>query len=80
MDATGRTNWFPKLSNTICSDHFDPKDILLTKKGYKYISDTAVPTRNFMSYHARVCIHVAKYKLMNAIELSSNTSMLNSND
>lgn len=48
INATGRENWVPTKHNTICSDHFNTNDILITKKGYRYLSDEAIPSKKIV--------------------------------
>lgn len=45
IEATGRQNWMPTKSSTICSDHFNQNDFVISKKGLKYVNTTAIPTQ-----------------------------------
>ncbi|XP_072938939.1 uncharacterized protein [Epargyreus clarus] len=53
IDATGRTNWMPTKRSTICSKHFDPKLFIMKKSGYRYLSESAVPTLHFVKFYAQ---------------------------
>lgn len=49
IEATGRQNWFPAKTSTICSDHFVEQDFLI-KSGKKYLADTAVPKQKILHF------------------------------
>ncbi|KAM3957949.1 peroxynitrite isomerase THAP4-like [Aphomia sociella] len=44
INSTGRNNWMPTKSSTICSEHFTENQFLISKKGHRYLTITAVPT------------------------------------
>lgn len=43
IDATGRTDWMPTKTSTICSKHFSEKDYVPKKSGHRYLKSEAIP-------------------------------------
>ncbi|RVE49183.1 hypothetical protein evm_006190 [Chilo suppressalis] len=52
IEATGRENWFPTRTSTICSKHFDENDYAFKKSGYKYLNIGAVPHEKIVHLHS----------------------------
>ncbi|CAK1578457.1 unnamed protein product [Parnassius mnemosyne] len=50
VKATGRQNWLPFKSSSICSEHFTESDFLISKRGYHYLKTSSVPTKKILSY------------------------------
>ncbi|KAJ8725273.1 hypothetical protein PYW07_016231 [Mythimna separata] len=50
IDATGRQKWMPTKSSTICSEHFEDQDKQISKKGYRFLNDKAIPTKNILIF------------------------------
>ncbi|XP_026333360.1 THAP domain-containing protein 1-like [Hyposmocoma kahamanoa] len=48
IEATGRQNWMPTKLSTICSNHFNENDFVISTKGFKYINNTAIPTQKIV--------------------------------
>ncbi|KAH9632006.1 hypothetical protein HF086_016566 [Spodoptera exigua] len=40
----------PSKSSALCSDHFEDKDIGISKKGYRYLNEKAIPTKNILIF------------------------------
>ncbi|KAL0860929.1 hypothetical protein ABMA27_009461 [Loxostege sticticalis] len=51
IDATGRGDWIPTKTSTICSRHFTIHDYSTKKSGNKYLREGAVPRENIV----RIC-------------------------
>lgn len=47
----------PTKSSCICSEHFAENEILITKKGYRYLDLKVVPTKKIMSYEVSIHSH-----------------------
>lgn len=43
IDVTGRENWMPTKTSTICSKHFTENDFIIKKSGYRYLKPGAIP-------------------------------------
>ncbi|XP_047987790.1 uncharacterized protein LOC125227501 isoform X1 [Leguminivora glycinivorella] len=54
IDATGRQNWMPVNSSTICSIHFSENDFLITAKGYRYLAKSAIPIKKIVIFHDHI--------------------------
>ncbi|CAD0196217.1 unnamed protein product [Chrysodeixis includens] len=50
IEATGRQNWLPSKLSTICTEHFENDSVLISKKGYRYLEENAIPTRNILLF------------------------------
>lgn len=61
IKATGRLNWFPAKSSTICSEHFHEVDFIVKKSGNKFIKDKAEPSKNILTLHSLVSANNAVY-------------------
>lgn len=57
IKATGRENWVPLSHNSMCSDHFNTNDIFISKKGYRYLTDTAIPSKKIVISKTDVSSH-----------------------
>lgn len=62
VEATGRVNWKPAKTSTICSAHFDDKHFMIKNKHRRSLCIDAVPTLNVLSFHTEVSI-VCLYSL-----------------
>ncbi|KAL0841970.1 hypothetical protein ABMA28_014194 [Loxostege sticticalis] len=51
IDATGRGDWIPTKTSTICSRHFTIHDYSTKKSGNKYLREGAIPRENIV----RIC-------------------------
>lgn len=61
IDATGRENWMPTKTSTICSKHFTEKDYVPTVSGPKYLKFGAVPQEKVVHI---VCMSVCILSLL----------------
>lgn len=50
IDATGRVNWMPVKSSTVCSAHFREDEFYLSIKGYRYLKTNVYPTQKVVKY------------------------------
>ncbi|XP_026738561.1 THAP domain-containing protein 1-like [Trichoplusia ni] len=50
IEATGRQNWRPSKLSTICTEHFENDSVLISKKGYRYLDENAIPTQNILVF------------------------------
>lgn len=70
MDLTGRDNWFPTKTSTICSKHFQENDFVIKKSGNRYLRADAIPSDNVVrivktvSYDRNLCLSFKLFGLL----------------
>ncbi|XP_049881830.1 uncharacterized protein LOC126377866 isoform X2 [Pectinophora gossypiella] len=52
INVTGRENWMPTKSSTICSKHFKDNDFIIKKSGNRYLKPGAIPSEKVIYSHS----------------------------